>query len=349
MLKNKITTQTDQLTHPSKGKAALTHLSKPFRFMALAIGLSVLASPAYAEKIVNTANTKSVGPVVWHKKANIEPNQLINQAIPVGSTSLFFIRPVDNDGFQTSVNIAVNDRFQVSLQPGNYTQVYSCAGSNQISAVITGKKSNNLTQDAHLFDLPANGAYFFYVNVDENGNEVIEQITQQSAEEVLANKTYQDHQISRVVPNCPLVVKAPDPVVPAIVPKVTQSAPVIPKLTEQVNISLKVLFDNNEAVVKPEYYSEVKAVADFMQQYPNTQTVIEGHTDSVGKDSHNQQLSQRRAEAVKQLLTDQFGIDASRLSAIGFGETKPIASNDTQMGREQNRRVVAVINERVSR
>lgn len=321
------------------------NLFKPFSMMALAASLSILAVPAYAEKIVNTANTKAVGPVVWHKKADIDPMQLINRAIPEGRVSLFFIRPVDNDGLQTSVNISVNDRFQVSLQPGNFTQVYSCSGANELSAVITGKKSNDLTQDAHLFNLAANGAYFFYVNVDDAGNEVIEQITQQSAEQVLANKTYQDHQISRVVPNCPAVA-TPQPVVPAVVPAVTVAAPTVPKLAEQVSMTLKVLFDHDEAVIKPEYYQEVKAVADFMQQYPTTQAVIEGHTDSRGKDSYNQQLSQRRADAVKQLLTSQFGVDADRLSSVGYGESKPVASNDTATGREQNRRVVAIINER---
>ena len=80
-----------------------------------------------------------------------------------------------------------------------------------------------------------------------------------------------------------------------------------------------------------------------MKQYPMTDTVIEGHTDSVGTAAYNLSLSQRRAEAVRQVLIDQFKVDASRLTSVGYGEERPIADNRTAEGRQLNRRVVAVV------
>ena len=110
-----------------------------------------------------------------------------------------------------------------------------------------------------------------------------------------------------------------------------------------VTIALNVEFDTNKAVVKDIYKSEIKKVADFMKTYPNTTAVIEGHTDNVDSAEYNQKLSAERANSVKQYLINNFGIKASRLSAVGYGMTRPIASNKTEEGRQKNRRVQAVI------
>ena len=77
--------------------------------------------------------------------------------------------------------------------------------------------------------------------------------------------------------------------------------------------------------------------------YPKTTAVIEGHTDNVGTAEYNQKLSDARANSVRQYLINNFGIKASRLTAVGYGLTKPIASNNTEEGRQENRRVQAVI------
>jgi len=114
-------------------------------------------------------------------------------------------------------------------------------------------------------------------------------------------------------------------------------------LKEKVSIELRVEFDFDQAVVKPQYYDEIKKVADFMKAYIYTKAVLEGHTDSMGSDKYNQKLSQKRAEAVKQCLIDKFGVAPERLSAVGYGESRPIADNNTDEGRQRNRRVVAVI------
>jgi OOP family OmpA-OmpF porin len=110
-----------------------------------------------------------------------------------------------------------------------------------------------------------------------------------------------------------------------------------------VTIALNVEFDTNSAVVKEKYNNDIQRVADFMKTYPKTTAVIEGHTDNVASAEYNKTLSQARANSVRQYLIDKFGIKASRLSAIGYGLTKPIASNDTEEGKQKNRRVQAVI------
>lgn len=113
------------------------------------------------------------------------------------------------------------------------------------------------------------------------------------------------------------------------------------KRTEEV--SLNVNFASNSSVVTKDYYDEVERVAAFMKKYGAVNAVIEGHTDNTGSDSYNKSLSQRRADAVMKVLVDRFGIAASRLSATGYGEAKPIASNDSKQGRLANRRVIAVM------
>lgn len=97
-------------------------------------------------------------------------------------------------------------------------------------------------------------------------------------------------------------------------------------------------FATNSAEVKPGLYPELDRIAAILNQYPQTLIRIEGHTDSTGTEAYNQDLSERRAGAVKNLLI-QRNVQGSRMQAIGFGKTMPIASNDTESGRQMNRRV----------
>ncbi len=97
-------------------------------------------------------------------------------------------------------------------------------------------------------------------------------------------------------------------------------------------------FATNSARVQPGLYSELDRIAQVMVQYPNTKIRVEGHTDSVGSESYNQKLSERRANAVKNILI-QRGVAPERIIAIGYGETMPVADNSTPEGKSRNRRV----------
>lgn len=99
-----------------------------------------------------------------------------------------------------------------------------------------------------------------------------------------------------------------------------------------------VTFDTNSAEVRPGLYSEINRVAGVLTQYPDTLIQVEGHTDSVGSDAYNMDLSKRRATAVKNLLV-QRGVSENRIETIGYGKTMPVATNTTEAGRQMNRRV----------
>lgn len=111
--------------------------------------------------------------------------------------------------------------------------------------------------------------------------------------------------------------------------------------THLESINLEVLFETGKFDVKPIYYPEIQKLADFMYANPDSTVIIEGHTDNVGGEEYNVELSRNRANAIALVVIRQFGIDRNRVRGIGYGESRPIASNDTAMGREQNRRVVA--------
>ncbi len=108
-------------------------------------------------------------------------------------------------------------------------------------------------------------------------------------------------------------------------------------------IELRVQFPTNSAQIDGSYDREIRKVADFMAEHPETTVEIAGHSDSAGNADYNQSLSQQRAEAVAGRLTGNLGVDADRVSAVGYGEAEPIADNDTAGGRAQNRRVEARI------
>ncbi|MDR1314302.1 MAG: OmpA family protein [Deltaproteobacteria bacterium] len=109
-----------------------------------------------------------------------------------------------------------------------------------------------------------------------------------------------------------------------------------------VSITLDVKFDFDKAVVKPAYRSEVERAATFLNQHPGSTAVVEGHTDGRGTVAYNQNLSERRARAVRDYLVTQFGVAPGRVDAVGYGKSRPIATNDTDAGRAENRRVVGV-------
>jgi OOP family OmpA-OmpF porin len=122
---------------------------------------------------------------------------------------------------------------------------------------------------------------------------------------------------------------------------VAAARPVVLSPEKEETVNLLIEFDFDKSVVKPEFYQNVDAVGEFMQKYPTVSMTVEGHTDNVGKDAYNQKLSERRAQAVKKYIVDKFGIDAKRIKAVGYGETKPIDTNETAEGRYHNRRVQA--------
>ena len=113
-----------------------------------------------------------------------------------------------------------------------------------------------------------------------------------------------------------------------------------PRFVRGESVQLQVNFAFDSDAVDTRYLDDIKALADFMKRHTDVTAEIEAHTDSMGPEAYNQGLSQRRAESVIDVLVNRFGIASSRLIPRGYGESRPIASNDTEQGRAENRRVM---------
>jgi OmpA-OmpF porin, OOP family len=108
-------------------------------------------------------------------------------------------------------------------------------------------------------------------------------------------------------------------------------------------VNLDINFDTNSAVIKNGYNPKIAEFASMLRENPKLSATIEAHTDSVGSNAYNQKLSEKRAASTVEALK-ALKVDPAKIKAVGYGETKPVASNDTAEGRAENRRVNAVLN-----
>lgn len=141
--------------------------------------------------------------------------------------------------------------------------------------------------------------------------------------------------------SAPVVAQAEPAPAPAPAP-----APEPAPEMQSVRVELDVKFDFDRDTIRPEFRQDIQSLAEFMRTYPSVTTTVEGHTDSIGTDAYNQNLSERRANSVRQALIDE-GVESSRVNAVGHGESRPIADNATDDGRAMNRRVEAEVETQV--
>jgi OOP family OmpA-OmpF porin len=146
-------------------------------------------------------------------------------------------------------------------------------------------------------------------------------------------------------PPPPPVVQAPPPPPPVAAKPVPAPVPPPqpPVELERYCSLLEFEFEINQHKVRAEEKEKLAVIGNFLTKYPNTRAEIEGHTDDVGSDEANQALSERRADAVVAYLVDTFAISPSRISAVGYGESRPIADNATEAGKRANRRIGALV------
>ena len=107
-------------------------------------------------------------------------------------------------------------------------------------------------------------------------------------------------------------------------------------------VTYGIYFDFNKDTLKPESAPVLKEIADAMMHNPDWKLTVEGHTDNIGGDTYNLDLSQRRAAAVKEALVSEYKVSGDRLLTNGFGASRPVATNDSLEGRARNRRVELV-------
>jgi OOP family OmpA-OmpF porin len=137
----------------------------------------------------------------------------------------------------------------------------------------------------------------------------------------------------------PIVIAKAEPVVVAKAEPVVVKEVAKPK-TKTVTILLNVEFKFDSSEVLAIYGDQLEVIAAGMREHDGIELVLEGHTDSLGSEDYNKQLSVRRAESVRMILAEDYGISLNRISTRGYGEAKPIASNETSEGRARNRRVI---------
>lgn len=112
---------------------------------------------------------------------------------------------------------------------------------------------------------------------------------------------------------------------------------------DQVILEIDILFDFDKAIVKPQYLSQVQELADYLKRFIHTKVTIAGHTDDRGSYAYNQRLSERRAQAVADLLSERYGIEAKRIKTVGYGKTQPRATGTSDEVRARNRRIEAIV------
>lgn len=135
------------------------------------------------------------------------------------------------------------------------------------------------------------------------------------------------------IPNKPVFIKDEEP-------RLSEQAMVV---ETQRPVTLQVQFDSNTTTVEEAFYPEIEKLAIYLNENPYRMVVLEGHTDSRGGADYNQAISEKRAQAIADVLIKTFQVSEKRVSAIGYGEEQPLFSNDTEEHRKANRRVAAVI------
>ena len=212
-----------------------------------------------------------------------------------------------------------NDRYIAPLKPGEYLQLRGCSHQNTLELRWRNDSSVNQVVYTYPLQLTQSVTQFLAVNFQDNRFGLRETSTANFAQ--LSNAALETNLLSRKnVLGCEKNVIE--------------------------TLRLNILFDTDQYIIKPEYLSEVTKAASLLERHPNGIAVIEGHTDSQGDASYNQRLSENRAKAVRAALISRYGINANRLTTVGYGEMRPEADNNTRQGRSLNRRVEVVVKER---
>lgn len=297
--------------------------------------------------------------ITWERSAEGKPSDFSSLNLADLTAAVVFIRPKTiGSTSESSTNIAINGRYLTSLQAGHYVVDKLCAGDNKISLAPAKALTNDLQVNPITLNFNAQEIRYYYVDVEMAPSFVptLKQLDEQTALELLENVQRQAHQVDRTnATHCADVEETPAYVAPTyIVPSYVPADVVAPAFASNdadvaiqdeiaPSIHLNIHFAANQSIIKPQYRSEIVRAAEFLRQYPDMMIVVEGHTDSMGDEKYNQILSQRRANAVRQALIDGYGINQQRIMAIGYGESRPIANNSTQEGRQQNRRVTVTV------
>lgn len=298
-----------------------------------ALSLSSCQTIKNDQMLTNSDDSHQFNQVIW--KTNGQIFNLPDNTVLTSKESriVLFQQSNDSDSDAITLSIGKDKAFQTSLRNGQYSDVIVCSGSEVISAGHLNKKSGKVLSHFENFQLAPQSTTYLQVALSATGKPVIRQIAADEALPLITQSTRQAHQISRVLSNCNASLESLQ----------TLNTFKDDQKTEIKNPSkFNILFDFDSADIN-KHTTTLDGMANFIKSHPMKDITVEGHTDNKGSESYNMKLSQSRAKAVKNVLVDQYGIQSMRLKAVGFGETMPIDTNETKQGRQNNRRVVAVV------
>lgn len=232
----------------------------------------------------------------------------------IGQRTLLDLLDTENEYFDVR-RAYTNATYDLQL-----AQASTLAGMGRLVAAfeIDGLQGTALEK----VDLPEDAEVSGYCNLNINDNVGLER------QDILA----------RVLENDRLKPKTIVKTAPSVA-----TAPVVGSTNKRLSFRMNVQYQNGSAALLPSYNKDIETAAEYLKDNPDVSAIIEGHTDSVGSENYNLRLSQSRAETLRSVLVREYGIASSRLTAKGYGELVPIATNANEEGRRQNRRVLLVI------
>lgn len=319
-----------------------------------AVGLVGCQAVKNDQKLSTSDVSHQINQVSWGKSGELfrKPN---DENLKANESRIVFFRDTDASQQPKNINIGIglDNVFQSSLQNGHYSEQIVCRGSHVINASFLNEKDSNIVSYAENYQFVPQTTTYLKVDLSKTGSPNVQQISANEALPLLQQSTRQTHQISRVPSDCNAVNQTqqsqtlPNQNLPSrdLSQQPSRESVADTPIDAQNLKQFKVLFDFDSAAIKNNNSAVLDGMANFIQSYPKTDIVLEGHTDNRGAESYNLKLSQSRADRVKNILVDKYGMESSRLRAVGYGETMPIDTNATEQGRQNNRRVVATISQ----
>lgn len=318
--------------------------------LCAAVGLVGCQTMTNGQMSSSTDTNNRVNQVSWEGSG--EPFRLPNdENLKANERRVIFFREANNSRQANNINIGIglDNDFQASLKTGNYSEKVICNSAHIINASVL-KENGDVVAYSENFQFAPQTTTYLKVSLAPNGRPVVQQVSANEALSSLRQTTRQNHQISRVPSECNMVNQTlpSQPLPNQNLPKEPIKEPMVNNQADMNNLrQFSVLFDFDSSNLKNNNKNTavLDGMASFIQSYPRTNIILEGHTDSRGPESYNLRLSQNRADRVKGILVDKYGMEPSRLRTVGYGETRPVDTNSTEQGRQNNRRVVATVSQ----
>lgn len=298
---------------------------------AFSVMLSLLGCQTMPNSQPNTSQSQAFNQADWHTSGTVfQP--VNNEQLQNNESRVVFFRDATEGQASEPIIIAVGDDslFQVSLQNGHYSDSILCSGQQTIKANTLNNATGQINSYVESYQFSPQATVYLQVGLSAAGTPVVRQVPSDQALMMLSESTRQTHQLSRVAYRC-------EPMTQAAMPAPVETSP--QSLAVNNLSQFRVLFDTDSTTIKSSNYAQLDGMASFIQSFPKVPLTLAGHTDSQGSERYNLKLSESRANSVKTILVEKYDIEADRLSTIGYGESMPIDSNDTEQGRRNNRRV----------